>query len=158
VKPILWRKAVRDSGLDPRAKLVAFTLSVYMNGAGECWPSKEALAENTGLGLRTVDRAILRLEAAGYLLIERRGGRHKTNRYSARNPVTLDALFGEKPRHWRRETPSETTRNPAKGDARSSPEIVQEVETASRPETAEQRRQRVELLRKSSGLLRDMPA
>lgn len=93
MKPTLWRTAIRDSELDSTAKLVAHTLSTYMNGAGECWPSKSTLALGAGKSKRTIDGAIERLASAGFLVISQSRGR-SSNRYSASLPtVYLAAGF-----------------------------------------------------------------
>jgi hypothetical protein len=118
MKPTVWRDAVRDSDLDATAKLVAYTLSTFMNGAGTCWPSKGLLAVRCGRSVRTVDRAIERLEAAGFLVVGRTRGR-TSNRYEAvlPNPVTHDGVGAgsnpvtgvAQPRHQCRSTPSPMT-------------------------------------------------
>jgi hypothetical protein len=129
VKPTVWRDAIRDErSLDPMATLVAHTLSTFMNGHGECWPAKETIQEGAKLSsVRTVDRAVLRLEAAGYLTVRRtKGGKASTNRYVAvtphpsagygsRNPASDDT----KPRISRRYTPYRET-----GESAESAESV----------------------------------
>src|SRR5213592_1465088 len=88
-----WRNAVRDSNLDPTAKLVAHTLTTYMDATGKAFPGKPALAEGSSIDKRTVDRALSRIEARGLLRIERtKGGRQArgkaaTNRYTATIPT-----------------------------------------------------------------------
>ena len=86
-----WRNFVRDSGVDPTARLVAFVLSTYMarNGNG-AYPSRRTIAKGAGIGVRAVDAAINRLEAAGLLAIERSKG-HTSNTYAAAGiPRTKD--------------------------------------------------------------------
>jgi DNA-binding transcriptional MocR family regulator len=56
-----------------------------MNGVGECWPSKQQLADDTGYTKRTVDAAVVRLELVGLLTVNRGGGRGFPNRYTATN-------------------------------------------------------------------------
>jgi DNA-binding transcriptional regulator PaaX len=93
VKPTVWRDAVRDRDLDRAAKLVAFVISTYMNGAGEAWQSKETIAKGAGLGKgrRSVDQAVDRIEAAGFLEVERSKG-HRSFRDRATAPnVARDA-------------------------------------------------------------------
>jgi hypothetical protein len=78
---IPWREAIRDSDLDRTAKLVAYTLSTYMNGGGAAFPSKTLLARGASLGnpnhkgSSALDAAVNRLEAAGFVAITRRRGR-----------------------------------------------------------------------------------
>ncbi len=88
---INWREAVRDSDLDTTAKAVAFTLSTYMNGKAEAFPSKVTLAEGASVSKRAADGAIDRLEQSGFLHVARTKGR-ASNRYSACTPtVQADA-------------------------------------------------------------------
>jgi helix-turn-helix protein len=69
VKPIHWRNAIRDSELDSTAKLVAHTLSTYMDSHCEAWPAKETLAAGAGKSKRTTDVAIEQIADAGYIEI-----------------------------------------------------------------------------------------
>jgi hypothetical protein len=86
VKPTVWRDAVRDSDLDTTAKVVAFTLSTYMNGGGWCHPSKATIARGASLSApRAVNGAVNRLERAGFLEIRHSRGHH-ANRYRAAIP------------------------------------------------------------------------
>jgi hypothetical protein len=89
LRPSAWRDAIRDSDLDRTAKLVAYTLSTYMNSEGECWPGKDLLARKVPLAKRAVDGAIARIEQGGYLLVARSLG-HASNRYYA----TIPSLHG----------------------------------------------------------------
>ncbi len=62
------RNHVRDGTLTSNAGWVAHTLGVhYMNGGREAWPSQTELAQTTGLGKRTVRRAIDELQQTGLL-------------------------------------------------------------------------------------------
>jgi hypothetical protein len=90
VKPTVWRDAIRDSTLDATAKAVAWTLSTYMNGRGEAWPSKNTLAVGASKSKRAVDGAIVRITRAGYLDVSQSKGR-SSNRYQAKLP-TLQAV------------------------------------------------------------------
>jgi hypothetical protein len=88
-----WRDAVRDSALSTTAKVVAYTLSTYLNGRGTAFPSRQLLAEGSslGVGLRSVDAALRELEMAGYLDIERSRGR-SSHTYQAIVPSTAHPL------------------------------------------------------------------
>lgn len=79
---LAWRIAVRESSLDATAKHVALTLDTFMDKRGLAWPGRQTLAEATGYAVRTVDRALVRLEQAGLLTVKRGGGR-RSNRYCA---------------------------------------------------------------------------
>jgi hypothetical protein len=113
-----WRNAVRDSDLDPTAKLVAHTLATYMNSEGFCYPSKRLLARGCRKGEVTVDRAIKRLERAGFLFVVRSAGR-TSNRYQATlpNPLMSEGVEAKvnplpgvaQPPHQRPSTPSPVT-------------------------------------------------
>jgi hypothetical protein len=93
-RPLVWRKAVRDGeDLDRTALLVAHTLSTYLNGEGAARPSRELLAKGSRSSIDTVDRALRRLEAAGYLEVERTlgggyGDDKHTNTYRVKLPGT----------------------------------------------------------------------
>ena len=141
-----WRDAIRDDeDLDKTARLVAFVLSTYMNRNGEAWPSKATLARgcNLGAGRRAVDKAVDRLEAAGFLTIQRSKGRHSF-RYFAQIPTSqVGATLGGATSH-------ESTSNVALFDAErrkqvrpkafesnresATPEALAEKEIESRPE------------------------
>ena len=129
---IVWRDAVRDSDLDGTAKAVAYTLSTYMNGKAEAFPSKATLAAGASLCDRAADRAILRLEATGFLRVERTRGRMSNRYYGAHpnpvpeygvNPVRGDGVRDHQPRTNDTPTPYETTSNPVPSDPLSSSEI-----------------------------------
>jgi len=85
--------------LDKTAKITAYALASRMNRAGCCWPGKTRLAADTSMSIRTVDRAIRRLEAAGLIVVRRRPP--APNLYTARLPRHCDGV-----------TPSEMTDNP----------------------------------------------
>lgn len=104
-----WREAVLDSTLDSKAKLVGLTLSTYMNRDGLAYPAKATLARRTALGVRTVDRAIIRLVSFGLLLVSVSSGR-TSNRYRAVLPTPSEGRgSGET-------TPSQRTANPVRDD------------------------------------------
>jgi DNA-binding GntR family transcriptional regulator len=73
-----------------------------MNGGGECWPSKQQLADDTSYSTRTVDEAVNRLELAGFITVKRGNGRTHSNRYTLRNPAVND----KKPRSKRHVNPA----------------------------------------------------
>jgi hypothetical protein len=87
----VWRDAIRDSELDAPTKAVAFTLSTYMNGRGFAYPSKAALAAGASVSKRTVDATVDRLEAAGFIELDRSRGR-RSNHYQASLPPTVQEL------------------------------------------------------------------
>jgi hypothetical protein len=91
-----YRETICDSALDPVSRHVALVLAMYMKGIDlTCFPSKVTLARRTGWSKRRVDRAIDRLEEAGYLAVRRSRGNRK-NHYqgviphgATRTPLTM---------------------------------------------------------------------
>ena len=62
-----WRDTLRDSELDPTAKLVGFILSTWWDRNGRsAFPSKPTIAAASGVSKRAVDGAVDRLETAGF--------------------------------------------------------------------------------------------
>jgi DNA-binding transcriptional MocR family regulator len=88
--------------LDGPAKAVAWALAARMNGDNACWPSKTRLCEDCGFSVRTVDRAVRRLEIVGLLKVRRR-------------PPAPNVYMACTPRHSDGVTPSETTPHPVTG-------------------------------------------
>jgi hypothetical protein len=85
----LWRKAVRESDLPSTTKLVALTLSDYMDNEtlGNAFPGNEWLARGTGLNEKTVREHLKVLKRAGFLDQVHHGGRGRgANVYVGRFP------------------------------------------------------------------------
>jgi hypothetical protein len=84
-----WRCAMRDAHLSWRAQLIGerIELRAKDHGDGElrCWPSIALLAADANVGKKTVDKAIVELEQAGFVEIERRP-RPYSNRYALTLP------------------------------------------------------------------------
>lgn len=81
-----WQRELRDSPLDPTAKLVGWALSTYMGPNGCAQVSRSTIARACGLSVSAVLRAIQRLESAGLLLVDRvKGGHYGANLYRCRN-------------------------------------------------------------------------
>jgi DNA-binding transcriptional MocR family regulator len=97
VKPHEWRWAIRDAPIDATAKVVAWALDSRMNGTGECWPSKAQLAADTGLDKRTVDKAMRRLELAGFVTVRQGGGRGHPNRYAIKGGASARKGWRKRP-------------------------------------------------------------
>jgi hypothetical protein len=132
---IVWRIAVRESDLDTTAKAVAYTLSTYMNGR-ERSPPKRRFAAGASVSKRAADRAVERLQLAGFLLVAKTKGR-TSNRYAAALP-TVSAPTGltvspPTPLGDANRVPGDTstlylvTSNRVNSDTRSSSEIEKEV-------------------------------
>ena len=145
--PAIFRDAIRDSGLDLRAKLVAHTISTYMNGAGDAYPSKATIARGASMGVRTADRAIERLEAAGLLRVDRSGGR-VSNTYRVPEALLTTSSIGvvdgeqprrspgvvdsSQPRQLENPTPPIGGSNPAAAVADESAESAEPISNARR--------------------------
>ena len=72
----------RDPKLPGAAQRVAILLWEHMNADyGYAWPSLVYVAEQLGINKSTVVRSIKKLEAQGWIKVERRCGRHRGNRY-----------------------------------------------------------------------------
>ena len=108
-----WRDALRDSELDTTAKAVGYVIATYWNGRGlHAFPAKLTIAAGASLrSVRAVDRAVLRLEQAGFLEVERSHGR-SSNTYAATLPTPHDGT-GSTPSHRTGSNGS----NPVPGDA-----------------------------------------
>ena len=78
-----WRflKAIQHSALAPAARHVAIELWTFANAHGECFPSQGRIAQQTGLGRRTVQRALSCLCGAKVIVREPRfaAGRGRTS-------------------------------------------------------------------------------
>lgn len=77
----LWiSELLSDRELTASAKVVATGLAQFLNEKlGKAWPSHDRLAAACGMAKSTMRRAIAELVAAGYLLVQGRGGRKIEN-------------------------------------------------------------------------------
>lgn len=70
-----WTSAIADSDLAATSRHVALTFALHLNRRDRsAYPGAAKLAEETGLHLSTVKRALADLEARGWLVCEQRGG------------------------------------------------------------------------------------
>ena len=78
---VSWAKAQRTGS--PSAKVTLLVLAEYTNADGECWPSRETIAEDTEQSVDTVDRRLRELEEIGLItkLKRRVGQRQGTSIY-----------------------------------------------------------------------------
>lgn len=67
-------------------RFVLLALADYANDEGECWPSVDGVAAKTCLSGRGVQKILARLEEAGWLEIDRGGGRKNCNLYRVKTP------------------------------------------------------------------------
>ncbi len=75
---------------------VLTALRSHADKTGRAYPRVETLAEETGLSVRTVQRALRRLAAAGLIKIEL-GGRYRSSNV---NPVTPRRRWGDRSVAW----------------------------------------------------------
>lgn len=80
IRAIAVEKAALDQSLDPACIRVLAALSYFMHSdTRRAWPGYERISEITGYSYDTIERAIKRLKAKGYIFSERRspisGGR-----------------------------------------------------------------------------------
>ena len=78
VYAVSWAKRQRTG--DPVRKHVLIALADYASEDGVSWPSQERLAFDTELSLRTIGRALKRLEADKFLYREKRERRRDGSR------------------------------------------------------------------------------
>ena len=95
IPPWLHRVVLRDFGpRDPLVKLVVFTVNSFMDESGGCFPSQEAIAKASGLGISTVRRKIAVANRSAWLSISARevySGRHwRQYRYRCCCPASID--------------------------------------------------------------------
>ena len=86
-----WLELIWKIDLPSNSKYVASYLRTYMNMKRDlCWPSVGRISKETGLSEQTVRAHIKKLEAAGWLTVDRSEGGHSgtTNRYKATIPDT----------------------------------------------------------------------
>lgn len=130
-----WRDAVAsaDGPRSPQARHVLLTLALHMapDGSG-AWPSQALLVERTGLGERTVRRALAAADTDGWLAREYvrrdRGQNWRRTVYAATLPARLETPAGgpvivaaPSPKKVRSETQkvrSATTEGPVRDDTK----------------------------------------
>jgi len=93
----LLQAIAEDSTLAPTDyRLAILLLTRHFNAEKGCaWPSRTRLAEETGVALCTVTRALKRLETGGHFAVRRDKGRSHTNRYYPAF-VAVDSICEEK--------------------------------------------------------------
>ncbi len=79
-KWVLLVRIVRDRKLPPSAVLVAVVILDHHNGAtGRCNPSRETIAQQCGLTVRGVSKALSALVSRGYFTRQQRGFHHSND-------------------------------------------------------------------------------
>lgn len=74
-------QALSDSRLSLRDLRVLGALYAFDNGTNRCWPSRDELAEMTGLRATRISESTTRLESFGWIKKEGKGGRSSACRY-----------------------------------------------------------------------------
>jgi DNA-binding transcriptional MocR family regulator len=101
------------SGLRPTEKLVLLMLANYADAQrAACWPSRRRLAEQCGVRVETIKRAIRQLEDLGLIERDKRfdaSGRQTSNRYTLRIDTTGPGEGGDI------DTPGEAKDAPGRG-------------------------------------------
>ncbi|WHZ35741.1 helix-turn-helix domain-containing protein [Sagittula sp. MA-2] len=76
-----------ESELPATDRLVLLAIADHVGRNEKSYPSVSRLQSRTGLSVRSVQGAIKRLEALGYLAIGRQEGPHGTNTYKVKTPA-----------------------------------------------------------------------
>lgn len=91
-----WQQAILKSSLEPTTKHVCLTIGVHMAGDGSgCFPSYNLIAEESGLGRRTVIDHVQKAVDAGYMTLhhrERDNGSSTSNLYQPTMPGVVQEL------------------------------------------------------------------
>lgn len=89
-----WLEGVQsDRGVTPSAFSVAFALAWHMNKTrGDAWPSRDALAERTGLSVRQVTEHLKTLQARGHIEARRRPNSSTVYLFKSRSDVPSTAV------------------------------------------------------------------
>lgn len=120
----LWRKQIlEDIDLRSTTKLVAMVLHYHMdNNSGECFPSEELIAKESGLSIRCVVMHIKKLKQNFYISIKKEKGGQGWNRnmYKALLRPAYAALSLD-----------EESATDAKGHANDGQKVVQEMHSNS---------------------------
>jgi hypothetical protein len=95
-------------GLTASQKIVLLSLSDNANDEGVCWPSMPTMCRRCDLSDRSIQRAILDLEAGGHVTRKERPGRSSVFMVHPRHGVTPDTVTP---------TPDTVTGDPRHGDA-----------------------------------------
>jgi DnaA N-terminal domain/Helix-turn-helix domain len=74
LKPRLAKSICKDVSLSAATRLVGWLIADMINMEhGFAWPAQELMAKKLGLAVRTVQRAVADLEAAGHLIVRKDG-------------------------------------------------------------------------------------
>lgn len=86
-----WQHAIQKAKIEPTTKLVCYTIATHMaNDGSGCFPSYQQIADESGLGRRTVIYHVELAVKAGLLEVEGRerdNGSHSSNLYKPNMPT-----------------------------------------------------------------------
>lgn len=88
VMSLVWEHSKQQGS----ALLVLLAIADFADDDGYCYPSVERLAHKSRMSVRNVRYILRQLEESGELVIERGGGRHRTNRYRVMLPPSEEAI------------------------------------------------------------------
>ena len=92
--PWLWRIAIRDHAPnDKTLKHVLLTIATFMDEDGYCFPSQDRIARGASMSPYTVQKAIARANASGWIAVYSRKGkgqRWRKNEYRACIPASVE--------------------------------------------------------------------
>lgn len=117
----VWEHAA----VEGRTLLVLLAIADWANDNGVAYPGMEAIAKKARCGVRTAQRAIEELQAAGLLSVQRNAGRYGTNLYIVTPSGGVPKLHPAKtaPRQNEQEVVQESTKgvpNRAPGGAKTN--------------------------------------
>ena len=85
-----WHRWILDLDVDHFAKAVLHTLRYYVNDNGECWPSIDRIANESGMSERKAQMVIRDLTDGGHIEVTQSPGRNP-NVY----PITLYYILSD---------------------------------------------------------------
>lgn len=116
-----WLRAVLTCSPRPGVYDLAAAIAIashYSLKRGAAWPSLATISSWCGVEKRNVNRALKRLEMAGFLEVAGRGGPHESRTYRLKLPP---AVFPGTPEHEGKRNANEANRNArSRGRARSA--------------------------------------
>ncbi|WP_212710202.1 helix-turn-helix domain-containing protein [Rhodobacter sp. JA431] len=127
----------RDAGLSDAAKVLAAALcdDFAHHETGFCNPSLETLAEAVGKSVRTVQRALAELRAAGWIEVSEAHGRGRCNEFGFLKGANPDAFStSEKVTRLTRQAPEKVT-NLTRGKTENTSNLTRKGDNPDMPPT-----------------------
>lgn len=104
-----------DRALPPLGLAVAVALCRWLGADGRAWPAVPTIADVLGTTDRSIQRALAALEQAGHVVVDRNGGRGRTNTIAIALKQPADTENGDNDVTF--PTPERVTNFHGKGDA-----------------------------------------